>query len=224
MKWGGFEEVTKRGGVLGDVGQVLHDPVVELKGILVTDVGKFCPFELAPEVFHGVQVRSVGRQILDAQARMLGDEVADNLGPVMATAVPDDDHVAAKVAKKKPQELGRSQAVIASIGNRLEAQVGLATFGRQREGGDRRDFLAVAAVLLEDGRLSARRQRSPHEGREHAAGLVDQHEVGVLVYPLLTIRGQSSRIQASILAWSRCLGCRLGFWGVTRRAASHSQM
>lgn len=131
---------------------------------------------------------------------MFGDEVADDLAPVMAAAIPDDDHVAAKVTKKKPQELDRSRAIKAGMGNRLEVQAGLAAFGRQREGGDRRDFLAVAAVLLEDGRLSTRRERSPHEGREHAAGLVDQHEVGVLVYPLLTIRGQSSRIQASILA------------------------
>jgi hypothetical protein len=120
VEWGGFEEVTKDGGVIGVVGQVVGDPVVEFQSVLVTDVCKFGAFERTPEVFDGVEFRCVRRQVVDREARMFGEEIADDFGPMMTAAIPDHDHVAAKVTKKITKEQSRSRAVVAGVGNRLE--------------------------------------------------------------------------------------------------------
>ena len=97
MKRGGFEEVTKHGGVFGVVGQVVGDPVVEFESVFATDVCKFGVFERTPEVFDGVEFRGVGREVLDREAGMLDEQIAEDLGPMMAPAIPDHDHLAAKV-------------------------------------------------------------------------------------------------------------------------------
>ena len=72
----------------------------------------------------------------------------------MAAAIPDDDHMAAKMLEKMAKELCRSRAVLARVGNGFKEEVGSTTFGRKSDGGNRRHLLPVAAVLLEDGSLA----------------------------------------------------------------------
>ena len=82
---------------MGIVGQVVGDPVVEFESVFVTDVCKFGAFEGTPKVFDGVEFRSVGGQVVDRKARIFGEKIADDLRPMMTAAIPDHDHVAAKV-------------------------------------------------------------------------------------------------------------------------------
>jgi len=50
---------------------MLHDGVVELLGVVVNNVCKFGPFELAPEEFNGIQIGSIRGKGFDRQSWML---------------------------------------------------------------------------------------------------------------------------------------------------------
>ena len=67
------------------------DHPVKLGQALGDEVGQAPVLEVAPGKLHRVQVRRVGRQALQVQARMVCAELTDERAFVVGAPIPDDD-------------------------------------------------------------------------------------------------------------------------------------
>jgi hypothetical protein len=62
-------------------------------------------FHVVPDKFIGVEFRSIGREKMNMESRMLPKEVCDTLCSVRESTVPKKNHVPSEMAKQVPQEL-----------------------------------------------------------------------------------------------------------------------
>src|SRR6516225_12138734 len=90
------------------------------------------PFQMGPDLFHGVEFWSIGRQLLQEEARKVLHQPTDLRPTMHRPAVPDEDHVPAQVPQQLANEPGNSRMVETVVGERAEIETQIATPGGKR--------------------------------------------------------------------------------------------
>src|SRR3989442_4473422 len=139
---------------------------VDLAGGVGGKVREPAVFEIAPEEFHGVDIRRIGRKPDDVAARMSGQPGPHERVLVRAAAIPQQDegtaHMAGEMAKKA-QDL-RTPNVAARVQGQGQHEVSAAR--RHDEGADAGDLLVRARGHGQRRRRAAWRP-GPAEHRHH---------------------------------------------------------
>ena len=142
--------------------------------VVGSEVRQVSVLGVAPDAFHGVEVRGVGWQPLDDDPLPGGQPGLDTLCPVGAVSVPDERESAGKVPPecfKEPEDLCGSDVV--GIHGPVEAES--ASPGSHGEGADRGEPVATVP-LTEDGRLAAGRPGAADHRLEHETALVKKND------------------------------------------------
>ena len=122
--------------------------------------------QVAPQQFHGVEVRRVGRKPDDVAARVHGQPSLHERVLVRATAIPQQDKGPAHVTREMPEEAEDLRA--ANIAARVQGQGegDLAATRRDDQRADTGHLLVRARADDQLGRLAARGPRAA-EHRHH---------------------------------------------------------
>lgn len=191
-----------------DVVQRLRDLDHQLQKVVRAAVGQLALGE-RPDVLVGIDLRRVGREVLDMESRMTPSQLTQGIALVGRGVVEDHDHVPGQVSQQQAQELadlelpdvGQMQAV-------EEAQV-LAPRAH-RNTGDDRDLVPPVAMAV-DRRATARRPGAKHRGNQEEARFIDEDDVGAQPCGVFFTRGHSRRFHLRIAASSRSRARRSGF-------------
>ena len=170
-------------------------------------------FELLPESLARVQLRGVGWQALqmDARRRTTGQELFDGVTAMDRGAIPDEDHAAGHLAQQVRQEGDHIRRVERAV---LTVEI---PFALRRDGTDGREVIA-GAPFPQDGCLAHRRVGA-HDTREGIKPRLVYEEEGLrLGFRPLLMAGQLSSRHWAMAASSRCRARRAGFCGLQRRA------
>ena len=153
---------------------------------LLADCVKVFPHELrqvgagqvAPEVFHWVKFRSIGRQVLDRQPlRLAGDPLLNPGATVCRQAIPQQDGFS---SPKMPLErLEVRQHLRLLYGPRLQsqAQPNLFRLRRGDQAGDGRQTLPVER-RDQERRLATRGPRAAHTGPLREPAFIQENQQG----------------------------------------------
>ncbi len=180
----------------------------QLQAVVGTAVGQPA-LGKRPDALVGIELRRVGREMLDMEPRMSPPQLTQRISLVGCRVVQQHDHVPGQVPQERAQEptdldlpdVGQVQVV-------EEAQA-LATRA-DGDAGDDRDLVAPIAMAV-DRRLTARRPGAQDGGDQEESRLVDEDEVGTQPRSFFFIRGHSRRFQRSIATSSRSMARRSGF-------------
>lgn len=186
----------------------------EVVSIGSPQVGQGIALEVAPEHFHGVEFRSIGRE--EERMNPLGsfEKSCDALGPMCLGPIPHDDERLLQLAHKPPQEADDPRGRDVGLG--IHGKVKSYPLPVRREGqrGDHRDLPMAAPLVIEDGGLTTRRPGPADQGGQQEAALVDKDDVGLQLAGFFLMSGQSTRTQRRT-AFSSCSRARRsGFWGL----------
>ena len=176
------------------------------------EVGLRYVLAVTPTILDGIQFRTVGRQVLEAEpGRMFNREILGRLemGPKI---VPDEydpiTEMIVQVAQKRNQ-----QRRVNIRAMHLEGEIHPAANRRNRKRADHRDVVA-SCRFYQDGR-AARRRPSATDGRlEHEARFVQEYYMLAPASRPFFIRGHSTARQCSRASRSCCRARRSGFCGV----------
>jgi len=107
-------------------------------------------------------------------------EEALNHGSTMyLEVVPDQDDIAREVAEQVPEEEDQPLGLDIEVRGKGKVKSYTSTAAGHREGGDNRDLLPVASLLIEDGSSSAVCPGPPHQRGEQQAALIEEDEMCV---------------------------------------------
>jgi len=150
------------------LGQVIRDKVRQLTVL-----------EPTPHDLDGVQFWGVGRKPFQPQTLIPLHKCPDQRTLVIATAVPDHDHLPRQTTQYAPQKSDHLERVEIAIdaGGPVQPQ----PTGTRRDAypSDHRHFLSLTAVPTDDRRLTSRCPTSADQGIEEQTRLVDQDDVGL---------------------------------------------
>ena len=142
------------------------------------EVREAAVLEVAPEQFHGIEVRRVRRKPDAVTARMSLQPGSDERVLVRAPTIPDQDegtaHVTGEMAKK-PSPLGAPNV---EPGRQRQGQGDAATPGRPDQRPDPGHLLMMARVDGECRRDAAGRPRPAKDGQHQKAGFIETDQVG----------------------------------------------
>lgn len=176
-----------------------------------THVGQIATFDVAPDLFHGVEIRRIGGQTLDVKPRALSGQIALHAAaPMGRQAVPEqDDGSAAEVSLEGPQE--RDQPAI-GVGARARLEEDPTASAIPAEGQRDRDRepLPESPGVGQDGRPAPRRPRPPDNRVVREAALVLEEEPGPSAPGVFFTRGHRVRFHCAMAAASRSRACRPG--------------
>lgn len=175
-------------------------------------IGQAMMFEVGPDIFDGIELRGVGREV-DPMCRTRQEALPDRLALVRLETVPDEDDGGTQLALQLLEKLKR--AVTVDVGIWIEAEVEREAIagGRDAHGSDRR-YLAVCAGALTQQRRTARRAPgAANQGGHQQARFVDEDDAGPQARSVFFTRGQSCLIQAWMRSSSLSNARRVGFWG-----------
>jgi hypothetical protein len=128
----------------------LGGKVAELPDVLRAEVGQLVPFPVGPEIFDGIKLRGIGRQIGHRDTLAMGFHIATHAQTAVdLSPVPDDEDLAGKEAPELAEE---GDDLGGPDGSPVQAEAKGAT----GYAGNGRQLLPVEAEL-EDGRLACRR-------------------------------------------------------------------
>src|SRR5215213_3932129 len=84
--------------------------LMQFREIITAQVAQLDLLEIAPNPFVGVQLRRIGRELLQTDPRRAtgGEKVADRLGPVDRRPVPDHQQLPRNIAQEVPEEAHHS--------------------------------------------------------------------------------------------------------------------
>jgi hypothetical protein len=153
-------------------------------------------FDVAMAALLGIQIGGIGREPVHLDLGMRTQIRFDHRGAMRVEPVPDDDERAGNVALEVTE---RAHDVISADGMREVAFVDAAREGQPDRGGE----CAALADASQDRGLPPRSPRGPRLGPERKAGLIYEHDLGLLAASLFFIRGQSCVSQACTRASSR---------------------
>ena len=122
--------------------------------ILQTGVGELVAFDVAPDILVGIELRAVGRKVMNGHARMREQEGPGRPRRVRAQSIPDQIDGATNVAEQMAQEPDRlSTADAMAVQLEVEA-VGSLTRPTHPwppdHRADRRDHAAVAVAVAQN--------------------------------------------------------------------------
>ncbi len=192
-----------------------------MRNIIRYEVGENAVLQVFPQVFDGVEFRSVRWQSFERQSREVTLDGANRVAFVHRPAVPHDDHRSAQTPQQAAEEIRRSLLIHKCLGVGRKVQPQMSPPWRDGQCCRGRDPITMAAPSLQHGSLSARRERASNQRREQEAAFVDQNQMGTPPRRTFFIRGQSSRSQRCTSASSCSRAWNRGFCGVIRRSASH---
>ena len=163
-------------------------------------------FQIAIEIFVGVELRGVGRQVLDRQTSpVVVYEALDGDRPVSVQVVPDHDHPATHVAQKMAEE---NQDLLRGDRPMTDQDVQLPIRADAR---DRRELRPAIAVrdhrgmpLGSPGTDTSRDQAEP--------ALIYEDQRGFQPARFFLMRGHSSRTHRRTSASSRSTARPVGRW------------
>lgn len=180
-------------------------------------ISKGISLEPTPEVFHGVELRSVRGKEARLKPRRVAEKRPCPFGPVRQKTIPEDNSrsfdLAAQLVEKSPYMKG------IEVGLRKETEEKAYTISFRRHAQRRysRNLPVRARSLRQNGRVATRRPASPDQGRHQQAAFVYEDDGGSEPRGFFLMRGHCSLIQRLISSSSRSLACRRGFWGVQPR-------
>ncbi len=179
--------------------------IAQLGEVAGTEVGQFVVFPVTPEVFDGIELGRVGRQLLDREAAVLrGDELFDHPPAMSGQPVPHHQKLAPQVAQQMAQEVGDFRAPN-SAAIEPEVEVPPGDPGRSRQH-------LPAEVILQDRSLSAR-SPSPHPMWAFAQStLVDEDDGSPLPERFFLSCGRRYFFQYRIARSSRSSARPAGRW------------
>ena len=177
-------------------------------------VGQGIQFHVTPDSLHGIELWCIGRQVLDAEARVALEEAANDDSAMHVEVVPDEDHMAPEMAEQVSEKEDNPLALDIEMRSQGEVKSYPVAPAGYREGADDRDLLPMASLLIEDRSLSARRPGPPHQRREQQAALVEEDEMRVQPGRVFFTRGQSTLTHRWMACSSRSRARRSGFCGL----------
>ncbi len=202
----------------------MRNTVVKVLDVEGCKIYKAVVLEVAPEVFDGIEFWGVGWQSFEMQSREATAQFTDGRPLVHRPVVPDNDHAATEMPHHLFEEVCDTDIVDGFGRVGLEVEAWAMSLGGNGNRSNHRDLVAMPPILPESWGPASLRKRAADQRREHAAGLVDQDYVRVLIVPFFRIRGHSSRTQRRISRSSRCQESRCGFCGVIPRSVSQALM
>lgn len=195
-------EVTKgTGDITGQAGTVVGLAVGELT------------FGPSPHALVGVELRRVGGEVLEPQARVARKQSAHKRAAVDVGAVEQHEDGAAKMTKQVAQERHDVERVEVFVQLAAEIELAVTPARAERERGDGRDPVVLIPVT-QQGRVTPWRPGAPDAGRQLEARFVEEDDVGAQPRGVFFTRGQSRFFQRSIAASSRSSARRSGFWAL----------
>ena len=134
-------------------------------------------FEICPDKFIGIKLRRISWEVKGLDSRIAFKEPLDELGSVERASVPEKDdrafEVTAKVSEKLPDLF--SPDVLVGVKTRVEAKT--FSLGRDRDGGDSRDF-CPASGDHERRRFSFNRPGSLEIRDKRESALIQEDQAG----------------------------------------------
>jgi hypothetical protein len=197
----------------------LHREVIEFERREVREAMCFC---VAPNQFHRVQFRSVGRKQFGAYAMaILGEPAFDRFADVSLEPIPDQRDGHAQSAAQLLEEVQNVLAIEACF--RSDAEIGAHPTASRRDdqSADDRELASGAAALHEHRSLAARCPAALHQWPHQEAGFIYEDDRRTLAAGVFFTRGQSSRTQRRISGSSRSAARRVGFWGLQPKSCSN---
>src|SRR5712691_3178521 len=175
---------------------------VACKGADLTDgvqaqVGQFALLHVSPNVFDGIELRSVCRQPFENDvAGERFDEVLDHAATVRRQTIPDDEQLAVDLVGERLQEFHE-------LGTTDRTGVEAEVEAPEAQAGDYRQLLPVKTVL--ENRCLPSRCPSLDPGRSFAQSrFVDEDDGSPFAERLFFSAGQRLARQVLIAASSRC--------------------
>lgn len=175
--------------------------------ISTADIAQFYSFQIAPDAFIWIEVRRIAGQLLQLYAlcAAIGQKVLDRLPTVDRRTVPDHQQLALNMAQQMLQKAHNLRAAVGPL-LRLVQQ-----FAVHRDAADRRDAL-VSQGDAQDRRLANRGIGTHNTGQQRKARLIYPDNGSPVNFRPFFSSGQRSAYHAAILASSRWVARRIGFW------------
>jgi hypothetical protein len=193
----------------------MNDIFYQLLDILGAAVGQF-PLCQRPNAFIGVELRSVGRKMLNAETRVSGEELLERFTLMSGGVIQEDDDGAAQVPQQRTQK--RTDFLLTNILKKKEiVEAQSVPLGADRNAGYHRDFVPPSLAMPMDGSFPLWGPGSDHRGNQEEARFVGEDDVGAQPRSVFFTRGQSFFFQRSILDSFRSKARRSGFWGLQRK-------
>src|SRR2546426_6990433 len=134
--------------------------------------------KVAPQQFHRIEVRRVGRKPDDVAARMSGQPVPHERVLVRAPAIPDQDERTAHMAREMAKKAQHLRTANVHPWVQSQRQGDLSPTRRHDQGADPGDLLVRARTYGEQGRGAARRPRTAEYRHHQEAGFIEADQVG----------------------------------------------
>ncbi len=171
-----------------------------------------------PGGFDGVELGSVGGQVLQVKSRIFAQQNAQGLAVVDRGVVPHDDHVTAQMSEQVPQEIV-DLLLRDVVGMHTKVQAETTSLRAHRQSADHRDPIATV-VVANNGCLPDRRSGAPYGRNHHEAGFVGKDEMGTQPRSVFFTCGHRLRFHSSIFCSSHPSARRSGFWQLKPRSCS----
>ncbi len=207
-----FEEGGQEVLVFMQDGQGVGSLLTQVFQVASGEVGLTSVLAVTPTILDGIQFRTVGRQVLEAEpGRMFDREILGRLkmGPKI---VPDEYNPISKMMMQVAQKRNQQRRVdIRAV--HLEGEIHPAAYGRNRKRADHRE--SIAPCRFDQDRCTAQRRPGATDGRlEHEARFVQEYYMLAPASRPFFIRGHSTARQCSRASRSCCRARRSGFCGV----------
>lgn len=205
------QECEREGGLSPNPREAQAERTPKPAEILGADVRELGAFDVAPDLFDGIQVRRVPGEPFDRQPGSLPGQIGGHRPTlVRAESVPNEDHAPApEVAFQATQEADeRDVGVAAGMG--VEVEPGAAAVpakGQRPRDGQARP---VPASVSQDGRVTAGRPRPADNGLLRDAAFIFEDEPRVLALGVFFTVGQRWLTHCRMAASSRSRARRAG--------------
>ena len=169
--------------------------------------------EPVPAIFHGIQLRGIGRKI----RRM---EVGEGVQPCLGTADPvgiepiPEQRNHGQVPPRLLQEGNDVIGAEVCVCMQAEVPTHVVAGGRHAQGGDGRDLAMMPHRLLQDRCVTARTPGAAQQWRHQQTRFIQEYEPGIQACSVFFTRGQSPLTHVAMAVSSRSAARRVGFWGV----------
>lgn len=169
-------------------------------------------FRQGPDAFVRIELRRIGREVLEPQARMPREQGTDHRAVMRFAIVPQDDDRTGEMAQQVLEKAGGGGRANV-LGMTLEIEPAPPSHRAHRHARDDRDAI-VSLPVAEDRGLSPRGPRAPHARRDQEARFVHEDEVGAQPRSVFFTRAHSRDFHRVMAASSRWSARRSGFCGV----------
>lgn len=170
-------------------------------------------FRLGPDRLVGIECGSIGRKVLEMQARMAVEEILNRLTLVRVGVVEQDDDRTPEMPEHLSHEY--THFVLTDVVEEQEiGQTQAVTLRTDRDSRYHGDLVPPALAVAVDWRVTFRGPAPDDVRLQHEAGFIGKHDVGAQPPGVFFTRGQSFRFQRSMAPSSRSTARRSGFCGL----------